>query len=157
MFNKDLVYKVGWLVTASSLGLTLASSIHAGTLHAGDVRIIAQADTTYAIKHVRDTNTRFRILRMSGEEALARGKYLIKHAKTRRHHLQAFEYLNYAAKQGLPEAQFQCAIMYLDDQYVPGNDERAMDLLEQASQQGHKQAEIALDYIRAGNDGGFGC
>lgn len=151
MFNQRLIHKVGWLVSASSLGLILSTSVHAG-----DVRVIAQADTRYAITLVKDEIEKFPLYRLSGEEALLRGKRLMNHARTPRQHRAAFAYLNYAANKGIPEAQFQCAIMYLDNQYVPANDAKAMSLLEKASEQGHRQAGIALEFIRSGDDG-IGC
>ncbi|MGD8785665.1 MAG: hypothetical protein PVG75_14570 [Thioalkalispiraceae bacterium] len=156
MFNTQFIQKVGWLVSASSLGLTLVATVHAQSDHSGKVRLIAQADPHYAITQVRDNTAKFPMSLLSGKQALQRGKQLMQRARTPRQHIRAFEYLNYAAEKGLAEAQFQTAIMYLDDQYVPGNDERAMYLLEQASQQGHKQAGIALNYIRYGDDE-FGC
>ena len=128
MFNPQLIHKVGWLVSASSLGLTLVATAHAQSDHSGKVRQIAQADPHYAITQVRDNKAKSPMFLLSGEQALQRGKHLIQRARTPRQHILAFEYLNYAAQKGLAEAQFQTAIMYLDDQYVPGNDERAMYL-----------------------------
>jgi TPR repeat protein len=151
MLKQTLIQKVGWLVSASSLGLCLGTSAHAG-----EVRMIAQADTRHAITLVKDEIGKFPMYRLSGEEALLRGKRLMQRARTPRQHRAAFAYLSYAANKGIPEAQFQCAIMYLDNQYIPANDTRAMSLLERASEQGHEQAGIALEYIRFGDDG-IGC
>ena len=151
MFNSKLTRKVGWLITTSSLGLALATP-----LHAGEARSVAQADTAIVIAHMKESLKQSGKFVMSGEEALQKGLRLMKQAKTPKQHIIAFEYINYAAKQGLPEAQFQCAIMHLDNQYVPADDARAMSLLEKASAQGHKQAGIALNYIQYA-DSGIGC
>ena len=150
MFNKRLRHKVGWLLTSSALGMVLSSSAQAG-----DARAIAKGNH-YLVAHLTTAAVNVG-KRMSAEDALQRGMKIIGNAKTPNDHVIAFEYLNYAASQGLPEAQFQCAIMYLDDQFAPGDEERAMSLLEKASEQGHKQAAIALSYITDARDGGFGC
>jgi len=150
MKNKQFVRKVGWWVSATSLSFTLVTAAHAS-----DVRVAAQAERQYAMAHVQ-TNQPKKRTRLSGEAALQKGMNLMSHAKTADENVQAFKYLSYAAKQGLPEAMFQCALMYLDNEYTPADDERAMKLLEQASEQGHKQAEIALNYIQYA-DGGIGC
>lgn len=151
MFNQQFIRKASWLVSTSTIGLTLAACVHAG-----EVRQLATAQTGSVISQMKDKQAKLSSLQVSAEEMLQRGLRLKQRAKTPKQHVRAFEYLTYAANQGLPEAQFQCAIMYLDDRFVPGDEERAMFLLEQAWQQGHKQAGIALDYIRAGDDG-FGC
>ena len=150
MFNSKLTRKVGWLVSTSSLGLALVTP-----LHAGEARQLAVADTRHVVDKIKNVKSIVSFT-LTPEDALKKGLQLRKQAKTPRQHRIAFEYLNYAAKQGLPEAQFQCAIMYLDNQYVPADDARAMRLLEKASVQGHKQAETALNYIRYGDDG-IGC
>ena len=87
---------------------------------------------------------------------MKKGLRLARRANTAKDYQLAFKYLNYAAKKGLPEAMFQIALMYLDNEYTPTDDERAMLLLEQASERGHKQAGIALNYIQY-SDGGIGC
>jgi len=159
MMNKKFVRKVGWWISTSSLGITLAATVHITTVHATDVRLLAQVKTHYALSQlktrVKESLTKSS-LTLSGAAALKKGLSLVAKAKTASEHRLAFEYLNYAAKQGLPEAMFQCALMYLDNEYTPDDDERAMSLLEQASEQGHKQAGIALNYIEYA-DGGIGC
>ena len=150
MKNKQFVRKVGWWVSTTSLGFTLVTAAHAN-----DVRAVAQAKTQYAMAQVQ-TNQERKRLRLTGEAALQKGMNLMGHAKSADENVQAFKYFSYAAKQGLPEAMFQCALMYLDNEYTPADDERAMMLLEQASEQGHAQAEIALNYIQYA-DGGIGC
>jgi TPR repeat protein len=149
MKNK-LISKVGWILSTSSLGFTLVTAAHAS-----EVRVAAQAETQYAMAHVQTNQPRKRT-QLSAEAALQKGMSLMNRAETAKQHVQAFRYLNYAAKKGLPEAMFQCALMYLDNQYTPADDERAMSLLEKASEQGHEQAEIALNYIQYA-DGGIGC
>jgi len=159
MMNKQFVRKVGWWATISSLGISLAVTLNAQTVHASDVRLLAQDKTHYVLTQletrVKD-NLKNSSLTLSGAAALTKGLSLVTKAKTASEHRLAFEYLNYAANKGLPEVMFQSALMYLDNQYTPDDDERAMSLLEQASEQGHKQAEIALNYIQYA-DGGIGC
>jgi len=151
MINKQFVHKVAGWVSASSMGMTLAASVHAG-----DVRALAQAKPQqYALAHVQSVQAKPKI-KLTAEAALEKGLNLLNRAKTANENVQAFKYVNYAAKKGLPEAMFQCALMYLDNQYTPADDERAMKLLQQASEQGHEQAEIALNYIKYA-DGGIGC
>ena len=159
--NKQFVRKVGWWVSTTSLGMTLAVSVH--TVHAGEVRQLAQAQlnskTHYSFNQANAQLNSVQtkpILKLTREVALRKGLSIVSQAKTAKEYQQAFKYLNYAAKKGLPEAMFQCALMYLDNEYTPADDERAMSLLEQASKQGHKQAEIALNYIQYA-DGGIGC
>ncbi len=152
--NKQFVRKVGWWFSASSLGVTMAAAVHAS-----DVRQHAEVETHYALNQVHERVNAMRSKRnltLSPEAALDKGLSLLSRAKTAKEYRLAFEYFNFAAKQGLPEAMFQCAMMYLDNEYTPGDDDRAMSLLEQASEKGHKQAGIALNYIQY-SDGGIGC
>ena len=120
---------------------------------------MAQTKTDYTLNEVKapvkDVQTK-PILTLSREAALKKGLSLVGQAKTAKEYRLAFKYLNYAAKQGLPEAMFQIALMYLDNEYTPADDDLAMSLLEQASEQGHEQAGIALNYIQY-SDGGIGC
>ncbi len=153
MMNQQFIRKVGWWVSATSLGMTLAASVQ--TVHAGEVRQLAQTHTQYALAPRQDALTK-PTYKLTPEVALQKGLDLMSQAKTAKEHQLAFEYVNYAATKGLPEAMFQCAMMYLDNEYTPGDDDRAMRLLEQASAKGHKQAEIALNYIEYA-DGGIGC
>ena len=150
MFNKKMINRVGWVLTSSSLGLLLS-----GSVHAADVRKIAAESTSYVVAKLTP-NTFTTDKRLTAQEALQRGLKLATKAKAAKDHIVVFEYLNFAAKQGLAEAQFQCALMYLDNEYTPSDDERAMRLLAKASEQGHKQAEVALNYIQYA-DGGIGC
>lgn len=155
MKNKQFVRKVGRWVSTSSLGITMATTVLVNTAHSSEVRLLAQANTQYALAHVQSIRPKTRV-KLTAEAALEKGLSLMSHAKTARENVQAFNHLNYAAKKGLPEAMFQCALMYLDNEYTPADDERAMKLLEQASKKGHKQAGIALNYIHYA-DGGIGC
>jgi len=157
MMNKQFVRKVGWWLSVSSLGMTLAVILHARTVHASDVRLQAEdrIKAHYISGKLKEVPTK-PSLKLSREVALKNGLKLLSRAKTAQEYRLAFEFLNYAAKQGLPEAMFQSALMYLDNEYTPADDERAMLLLEQASEQGHKQAGIALNYIENA-DGGIGC
>lgn len=150
MFNQKVARKAGRLISGSSLGLVLF-----GSLHAAEVPQLAAADTRHVIDRFKNSRPSLQY-HLDAEAALQKGQRLRKQATTPWQHRLAFEFINYAAKQGLAEAQFQCAIMYLDDQYVPADDFRAIQLLEKAIAQGHKQAEIALNFIRYGDDG-FGC
>ena len=150
MKNRQLVRKVGRWVSASSLGMTLAASVHAG-----DVRVMAQTNKQYVLAQVNSVQVKPAV-KLSAEAALRKGMRLLGHAQTAKENVRAFNYLNYAANKGLPEAMFQCAMMYLDNQYAPADEERAMSLLQQASEQGHKQADIALNFINYAEDG-IGC
>ena len=151
MSNNNLINKVGWVLTSSSLGLLLS-----GSVHAADVRQLAAAESTsYVVAKLTSNSIAYKES-ITPQEALQRGLQLAGNANSEKDHVMAFEYLSYAAKQGLAEAQFQCALMHLDNQYAPADDERAVRLLENAIAQGHKQAEVALNYMRYAEDG-IGC
>lgn len=92
----------------------------------------------------------------SSEELLGRGLARITTAKQPSDFRVAFDYFRMAAQKGNAEAQFQLAIMQLDNEYVDQDEEAAIRWLEKASGQGHQQAAIALDYV-IDNDGDFGC
>ena len=92
----------------------------------------------------------------NAEELLARGLARLTAAKQSVDFRIAYNYFRRAAKKGNAEAQFQLAIMQLDNEYVRQDEETAIRWLEKASARGHRQAAIALDYVV--NSGGYiGC
>lgn len=92
----------------------------------------------------------------TGEELLARGLARLATAKQPQDFQAAYHFLEVAANKGVAEAQFQLAIMVLDNEYVNRGEDVAIKWLEAAVAQGHKQASTALDYVRY--DGGYiGC
>ena len=150
MTNK-FTLKISHLLAVSAI-----STILSNTVHAGELVQISSLDQRLISRQINSTIPGKSIQSLSGHEALARGKQILEHAKTAKQYKTALAYFKYAATKDLSEAMFQCAILYLDNQYTPANDELAMDLLEQASAKGHKQAATALNYIRYG-DAGIGC
>jgi len=92
----------------------------------------------------------------TGEELLARGLARLATAKQPQDFRAAYHFLEAAANKGVAEAQFQLALMALDNEYVNRGEDVAIKWLEAAVAQGHKQAATALDYVRY--DGGYiGC
>jgi TPR repeat protein len=69
----------------------------------------------------------------------------------------AFSKLEQAAKLGNAEAQFHAALMILDSEYVNRAEEDALVLLAKARDQGHTQAQYALDYVSNNDSFGIGC
>jgi len=61
-----------------------------------------------------------------------------------------------AAKQGLAQAQFELAILYLDGKGVQENTSLALDWLDRAAKQGHQQAKFVFDYV-LNADFSIGC
>ncbi len=92
----------------------------------------------------------------SGDELLARGLSRIAVAKQPEDFQIAFNYFRMAAEKGNAEAQFQLAIMQLDNPHVEQDEEAAISWLEKASGLGHKQAAIALDFM-VNSGGDIGC
>lgn len=155
MFSrKNNFYKMaGTVFSGATLGLCLSQSAWAEGLQSVEQETpihVASASSNVADIKIRKKG-------LTAEVALTRATRILKKAKTPDDHRIAFQYFKYAAEQGLAEAQFQCAVMYLDDQYAPAGDEEALHLLEKASMQGHKQAGIALNYIQNEGEDGFGC
>jgi TPR repeat protein len=68
----------------------------------------------------------------------------------------AYRYFERAARMGNAEAQFQLAIMQLDNPHVYRDEETAIRWLEKASRAGHRQAAVALDYV-VNSGGDIGC
>ena len=68
----------------------------------------------------------------------------------------ALRYFQRAAHLGNTEAQFQLAIMQLDNPHVEQDEEAAIRWLRQASDNGHRQAAVALDYV-VNSGGDIGC
>jgi anion-transporting ArsA/GET3 family ATPase len=92
----------------------------------------------------------------NADELLARGLARLAVAKQPVDFRIAYNYFWRAAKQGNAEAQFQLAIMQLDNEYVRQDEETAIRWLEKASVRGHRQAAIALDYV-VNRGGDIGC
>lgn len=92
----------------------------------------------------------------SGEKLLARGLARLANARGPEDFQIAYNYFKMSAKNGNAEAQFQLAIMQLDNEYVRQDEETAIRWLEKASKGGHRQAAIALDYVVNGG-GDIGC
>lgn len=121
--------------------------------HAGDlVAMNVQPESTKLISS--------RILKArseeTGEELLARGLARLAAAKQPQDFQTAYHFFEVAANKGNAEAQFQLAIMQLDNQYVNGNEESAIHWLEEAILQGHAQAAVALDVVLSAGDT-IGC
>lgn len=92
----------------------------------------------------------------TGEELLARGLARLTAARQPQDYRVAYDFFQIAANKGNAEAQFQLAIMQLDNEYVRQDEGVAIQWLEKAVAQGHGQAVVALDYVL--NDGGYiGC
>lgn len=92
----------------------------------------------------------------NADELLARGLARLTVAKQPVDFRIAYNYFWRAAKQGNAEAQFQLAIMQLDNEYVRQDEDTAIRWLEKASARGHRQAGIALDYV-VNSGGDIGC
>lgn len=92
----------------------------------------------------------------TGTELLARGLARLAAAKKPRDYRTAYHFFEVAANKGNAEAQFQLAIMQLDNDYVPGTQESAVHWLEEAVLQGHQQAAIALNVVLSAGDT-IGC
>lgn len=60
---------------------------------------------------------------------------------------RAFDFYRRAARMGNAEAQYQLALMYLDSYSVNTNEDKAMQWLERATAQGHRNAKFTYDYL----------
>lgn len=92
----------------------------------------------------------------TGKELLARGLARLAAAKKPQDYRTAYHFFEVAANKGNAEAQFQLAIMQLDNEYVKGNEESAVHWLEEAVLQGHQQAAVALNVVLSAGDT-IGC
>lgn len=92
----------------------------------------------------------------SGKELLARGLARLTTAKQPQDFRTAYHFFEIAAHKGNAEAQFQLAIMQLDNEYTRKDDATAIHWLEEAVLQGHEQAAIALDVV-TGYGSDMGC
>jgi len=61
-----------------------------------------------------------------------------------------------AAKQGLRQAQFELALLYLEGNVVAENRSLALNWLDRAARQGHPQAQFVIDHI-LNDDFAVGC
>ena len=148
---KDLKNKIRHIVSASLTGVLLGT-----TAQAAEFGQLASADSY--MKSVNNASSKYTAyqLQMSGDEAIEKGLNLLRRAETAEQFRTAASYITYAANKGYPEGMFRLAILYLDNQFLPADDEFAMELLEKASLYGHQQAENALNFIRYA-EAGLGC
>jgi TPR repeat protein len=93
---------------------------------------------------------------LDAEALLARGLARLSTAKNPADYRLAYDYFRLAARQGNTEAQFQLAIMQLDNPYIDQDEAAAIRWLEAASEHGHRQAAIALEYV-VNSGGDIGC
>ena len=84
---------------------------------------------------------------MTGDELLARGMARLSTARNPQDFRAAYHFLEVASNKGVAEAQFQLALMQLDNEYVSRDEETAIRWLKAAIAQGHQQASVALDYV----------
>lgn len=142
------------LFTAITLAIssgTLFSAIHEAK--AGEVVALNTSVSALGITAISST---LPSKEASSDELLARGLARVAAAKQPEDYRIALNYFRMAAKKGNVEAQFQLAIMQLDNEHVDQDEEAAIRWLEKASKQGHKQAAIALDYV-VNSGGDIGC
>jgi len=89
---------------------------------------------------------------LTGEELLARGMARLTTAKTPSDYRAAYHFFDVAAHKGVAEAQYQLALMQLDNDYVKGNEDTAIHWLQEAVLQGHQQAAITLNWVTTAGD-----
>jgi len=92
----------------------------------------------------------------TGEQLLARGLASLAAAKQPQDYWTAYHFFEKAANKGNAEAQFQLAIMQLDNEYTKKDEATAINWLQEAVLQGHQQAAIALDVVTGGGTD-MGC
>lgn len=142
------------LVTAITLVLG-SSTLFGGTDKARAEDVIA-LNTSASMPETTIRSNELISKAANAKELLARGLARLAVAKQPIDFRIAYNYFWRAAKKGNTEAQFQLAIMQLDNEYVRQDEETAIRWLEKASASGHRQAAIALDYVV--NSGGYiGC
>jgi len=89
---------------------------------------------------------------MTGEELLARGLARLTTAKQPQDYRTAYHFFEAAANKGNAEAQYQLALMQLENDYVRGSEETAIHWLEEAILQGHQRAAITLNWVTRAGD-----
>jgi TPR repeat protein len=89
---------------------------------------------------------------MTGDELLARGLARLTTAKKPLDYQTAYHFFEVAANKGVAEAQYQLALMQLDNDYVKGDEETAIHWLQEAIMQGHQRAAITLNWVTSAGD-----
>jgi len=89
---------------------------------------------------------------MTGEELLARGLARLTTARKPQEYRTAYHFFEVAANKGVAEAQYQLALMQLDNDYVKGDEETAIHWLQEAILQGHQRAAITLNWVTSAGD-----
>jgi len=89
---------------------------------------------------------------MTSDELLARGLARLTAAKKPQDYQTAYHFFEVAANKGNAEAQYQLALMQLDNDSVKGNEESAIHWLEEAIMQGHQRAAITLNWVTSAGD-----